>query len=682
RVGADNAGQAAEARTSIIIITIIITTTDETLAATRIASSLIGPAPPSHSVCHPNVDPTAIAQCPQPQLEQTLASTASTASSKGSPVPPARLDHRASIISRTLPSSMAPTTSPPSHRPERPSLRPSSMSGGSFLRDHEQYKPLTPVGTPPPAPSLQGLLRTPRNRLLAPLPLGHAPPKAASPAAQAKAGQAAQQERQVAAPEAVGVARADERRQQSRQSEKDEQSLVARSPSSSSSPAPAPAPAAAAAAAAAEVSVLDSGVVHSIFTEHESMAAANAPKMIATLFYNGVPSAPAQHGLAAAAGPVTSASSGADKPADLQHLDRYYGPFITQLCLASFLQLVDSLSTPYQRIHSSHRCLDFFRRGDADGKTETAGKGDASRGGNAAGGGDSETGEETPSQAVVEEDRPRVVEVVVSPPPTNEYFTFADMHRHEEIHQFEETWNVQLVLQPESVFRRHKRLAVFDMDSTLIEQEVIDEIAKFIGVEEQVSAITARAMNGELDFTASLQARVALLKGVPATVFDQLKPKIRIAGGAKQLCRALKTLGYKLAVLSGGFQPLAEWLAGELGLDYAFANHLEIDDATQTLTGRLLPTSTHPIISPTRKRELLLHLAETNKVPLAQTMAVGDGANDLPMLHAAGLGVAWNAKQKVQMEAPTKLNGASMVDLLFLLGLGRAEIDELVGAQG
>ncbi|KAI5278769.1 hypothetical protein KEM54_004459 [Ascosphaera aggregata] len=217
------------------------------------------------------------------------------------------------------------------------------------------------------------------------------------------------------------------------------------------------------------------------------------------------------------------------------------------------------------------------------------------------------------------------------------------------------------------------------MDSTLIEQEVIDEIAKFIGVETEVSEITTRAMNGELDFTASLKERVGLLKGVPADVFDQLKPKIRITRGARQLCRALKTLGYKMAVLSGGFQPLADWLAGKLGLDYAYANHLEIDEATQTLTGKLLPTSTHPIISPSRKRELLMHLAETNGIPLSQVLAVGDGANDLPMLHTAGLGVAWNAKHKVQMEAPTRLNGDSLVDLLFLLGLGRKEIDELTG---
>ncbi|EEP75654.1 phosphoserine phosphatase [Uncinocarpus reesii 1704] len=192
---------------------------------------------------------------------------------------------------------------------------------------------------------------------------------------------------------------------------------------------------------------------------------------------------------------------------------------------------MEELSTPYHRMSSSHRCLD-------------------------------------------REDHPRVVEVTICPPPSPEYLTFTDMRKHECIWRFEREWNVEVVLQQESVFRRHKRLAVFDMDSTLIKQEVIDEIARFIGVEKEVSEITARAMNGELDFSASLKARVSLLKGVPADVFEKLKSIITIAPGARELCRALKRLGFKMAVLSGGFQPLAEWLAEELSLDYAFANHV------------------------------------------------------------------------------------------------------------
>lgn len=215
------------------------------------------------------------------------------------------------------------------------------------------------------------------------------------------------------------------------------------------------------------------------------------------------------------------------------------------------------------------------------------------------------------------------------------------------------------------------------MDSTLIQQEVIDEIAAFVGVQEHVSAITARAMNGELDFSASLRERVKLLKGVPSDVFEKLRPKITITPGARELCKCLKRLGFTLAVLSGGFQPLADWLAGELGLDYAFANHLISDPATGTLTGELDPEK--PIVNAEHKQMLLVSLARGKDIPLQQTMAVGDGANDLPMLKTAGLGVAWRAKPKVQMEAPSRLNvGRSMLDLVYLLGLTEAEVDELL----
>ena len=199
-------------------------------------------------------------------------------------------------------------------------------------------------------------------------------------------------------------------------------------------------------------------------------------------------------------------------------------------------------------------------------------------------------------------------------------------------------------------------------------------------------------MNGELDFSESLKARVSLLKGVSADVFEKLKSVITISPGARELCRALKKLGYKMAVLSGGFQPLADWLAGELGLDYAFANHvsqsqhpainttnkiqLDVDTTTQTLTGTLVPSK--PIIDAAQKRTLLRSLAAENGASIAQTLAVGDGANDLLMLKEAGLGVAWRAKSKVQLEAPTRLNGESLVDVLYLLGFGEGEIRELI----
>jgi phosphoserine phosphatase len=269
------------------------------------------------------------------------------------------------------------------------------------------------------------------------------------------------------------------------------------------------------------------------------------------------------------------------------------------------------------------------------------------------------------------------MEVAFSPPPNPEYLSFSDLCKHESIYNFEREWNCEVVLQPDTTFRRYKRLCVFDMDSTLIEQEVIDEIAAYVGVQRQVSEITARAMNGELDFAASLKARVALLKGVPSDVFERLKLKITITPGAIEFCRLLKRLGFTLAVLSGGFQPLADWLAIQLGLDHAFANHLVSDPETKTLTGELDPA--YPIVDGAHKRDLLLSLANGKGIPLQQVMAVGDGANDIPMLQTAGLGVAWKAKSKVQLEAPARLNaGENMLDLAYLLGFTKCEIDEVL----
>ncbi|RAL10582.1 phosphoserine phosphatase SerB [Aspergillus homomorphus CBS 101889] len=397
--------------------------------------------------------------------------------------------------------------------------------------------------------------------------------------------------------------------------------------------------------------VTESGIIHSMFHSHANPLPTGTQQLVATIFYKSAnpvhphlhpdssPHAKPGDTLPSPTVPVGSAPTidieklprepPAPEPEPLDHL---YGPFVSQLCLTNFLQIIESLPTPYQRTNTSHRCLE-------------------------------------------KNEHPRVVEVTFSPPPNPEYLTFEDLRKHESIWRFEREWNVEVVLQRESVFRRHKRLFVFDMDSTLIQNEVIDEIAKFIGVEKQVSEITARAMNGELDFSASLKERVSLLKGVPADVFEKLKSVITIAPGARELCKALKTLGCKMAVLSGGFQPLAEWLAGELGLDYAHANHLEIDPTTQTLTGRLVES--YPIIDAAQKRSLLHSIAAQNGIPISQTVAVGDGANDLLMLHSAGLGVAWRAKSMVQLEAPTRLNGESLVDILYLLGLTRDDVNEL-----
>jgi len=267
----------------------------------------------------------------------------------------------------------------------------------------------------------------------------------------------------------------------------------------------------------------------------------------------------------------------------------------------------------------------------------------------------------------------RVVEVQF-PLPNASAITLETMRRHDAMSRFEREWNVEAVFQADTIHRRYKRLAVFDMDSTLIQQEVIDEIASLIGVEDKVSAITAAAMNGELDFEASLRARCALLKGVPSTVWETLKPRITMNEGVPELIRALKRLGFKTAVLSGGFTPLASWKAEQLGLDYAFANHLVVSEDGKSLTGEL----TGEIVHAQRKRQHVLEIAEKEGILLEQAVCVGDGANDLPMMGVAGLGVAFHAKPKVQMQAPARLNSKSMLDILYLFGISQEEQETLL----
>lgn len=239
---------------------------------------------------------------------------------------------------------------------------------------------------------------------------------------------------------------------------------------------------------------------------------------------------------------------------------------------------------------------------------------------------------------------------------------------------------IELVLQPQDLYALHRApgLAVFDMDSTLIQQEVIDELARAVGRYEQVAAITEAAMRGEApytDFEASLRARVGLLKGVPTGIWEELRTGvIRFTPGARELVRVLKGAGWKCAVLSGGFTPLAEWVRRELGLDYAFANHLVEEGGV--LTGELVEGM--PIIHAEKKRELLGWIAEKEGIPLERVIAVGDGSNDLKMMERAGLGIAFNAKPKVQMLAPAKINCAELTDVTYVLGYTKDEVDEIL----
>jgi phosphoserine phosphatase len=220
-----------------------------------------------------------------------------------------------------------------------------------------------------------------------------------------------------------------------------------------------------------------------------------------------------------------------------------------------------------------------------------------------------------------------------------------------------------LALQRETLTRRSKRLIVMDMDSTLIQQEVIDELAVTLGVQAQVSAITHRAMNGELDFDQSLRERVRLLKGTPASTLSQVLERIHLTPGAEDLVRVLRRLGYRTAVISGGFIEVVEPIRQRLGLDYAYANKLEVKDGV--LTGEVLGT----IINRQRKAELLVTIAQAERIELDQVIAVGDGANDLDMLHRAGLGIAFNAKRTVQEQAQAAINQTSLMSILYLLGI-------------
>ena len=222
---------------------------------------------------------------------------------------------------------------------------------------------------------------------------------------------------------------------------------------------------------------------------------------------------------------------------------------------------------------------------------------------------------------------------------------------------------IDIAFQRESIFRRNRRLFAFDMDSTLIQGEVIDELAKLAGVADQVVKITESAMRGEIEFKESFARRVGLLKGLPEERVLELLGKIPLVDGAERLIRTLKLLGYKTAILSGGFTFFARHLQARLGIDYVFANELEISSGA--VTGQVSGT----IVDGARKAALLEEIAAKEKISLEQVVAVGDGANDLPMLNLAGMGIAFRAKPLVRQSADHSLSLLGLDSLLYLIGV-------------
>ena len=234
---------------------------------------------------------------------------------------------------------------------------------------------------------------------------------------------------------------------------------------------------------------------------------------------------------------------------------------------------------------------------------------------------------------------------------------------------------VDVAVSPAGLGRRGRRLVVMDVDSTLIQDEVIELLAAHAGRQREVAEVTERAMRGELDFAESLHARVACLAGLPATVIEDVRAAVRLTPGAATLCRTLRRLGYTLAVVSGGFIEVVGPLAASLGIHHAEANRLEIVDGR--LTGRVVG----PVVDRAGKAEALRRFAAGEGLPLSRTVAIGDGANDLDMLAAAGLGVAFNAKPLVRAQADTAVNVPYLDTVLYLLGIPRAEIEDADAAD-
>ena len=243
----------------------------------------------------------------------------------------------------------------------------------------------------------------------------------------------------------------------------------------------------------------------------------------------------------------------------------------------------------------------------------------------------------------------------------------------EELMHISSEMEIDFSFQRDDMYRRMRRLICFDMDSTLIQTECIDELAERAGVGDQVRAITESAMRGEIDFKESFTRRVALLKGLDASVMEDIAQHLPITEGVDRLMFVLKHCGYKIAILSGGFTYFGEHLQRKYGIDYVYANELEIGEDGK-LTGRFVGE----IVDGHRKAELLKLIAQVEKVNLAQTIAVGDGANDLPMLSEAGLGIAFHAKPRVVANAKQSINTIGLDGVLYFLGFK----DSYLGEQG